>query len=55
MEKGGFNAAKFPYTTKDPELLEGIMKKLKTQEEPEASQVARLSEPGKGTNGLTRA
>ena len=48
MEKVGFNAAKFTFTTKNPELLAVIEKKLKAQEEPLESQFARLSEAGKG-------
>ena len=46
--KAGFDASAFPYTTKNPELLEVITSMLKTQEVPEETRIGSLSEKGKG-------
>lgn len=48
MEASAFDPAKFPYTTKDPELLKCIEQDLSVEATPIAERVEKLTDVAKG-------
>lgn len=48
MEAVGFDSKKFPYNTKDPELIKCIDEEYKLEATPMAERIAKLDEAGKG-------
>lgn len=49
MESKTFDAKKFPFSTKNPELVAGINKLIKAEETPLAERVEKLAPAAKGT------
>lgn len=48
MEAAGFDPKKFPYNTKDPELIKCIEEKYKLEATPLDERLAKLDATGKG-------